>query len=348
MAHEIHASDRFGEVRKNGQRAWHGLGQEIEEGMTAVEAFEEIGLNWRTIKAPVVAKIEGMGPDGPTVTELPLRGSNPPMAHIRTDTNRLLGMVSDSYQPLENIELARFADALAGADAAAQVETAGSLYHGRRVFALVRLPQVIRATKDDVVVPYTCIQNGHGGTAAFSAYNTGTRVVCANTLRMSERDILSGIRFQHTGDLETKVKQAQTVLNLAIGQQERFQEQVTAMVGKKFTAQEIDQLLHRIADDCFGPLPTEGQVSAEVREREIAKRTALIEAWQQNLANERQNLPGIQGSAWAVLNAVTEWNDHDRGTYQPVTESDARIASNTFGASARTKSRAFKTVLATV
>ncbi len=35
MAHMIMGTDRYGEVRKNGQRAWHGLGLEIEEGFGA-------------------------------------------------------------------------------------------------------------------------------------------------------------------------------------------------------------------------------------------------------------------------------------------------------------------------
>jgi len=39
MAHEIRSSDRFGEVRANGQRAWHGLGVEIPEGIDTVAAF---------------------------------------------------------------------------------------------------------------------------------------------------------------------------------------------------------------------------------------------------------------------------------------------------------------------
>lgn len=62
MAHEINNSDRFGEVRVNGKRAWHGLGVEIADGLNAVEGFKAIGLDWQTELLPVYA--ERMTMDG--------------------------------------------------------------------------------------------------------------------------------------------------------------------------------------------------------------------------------------------------------------------------------------------
>ena len=46
MAHEINATDVFGEVRARGERAWHGLGVELPTGLGAWEAFQQIGLGW--------------------------------------------------------------------------------------------------------------------------------------------------------------------------------------------------------------------------------------------------------------------------------------------------------------
>lgn len=350
MAHEIHATDRYGETRKNGRKAWHGLGMEIEENLTAVDAFKQIGLDWRTAMAPVTAQVEGMGPDGPTTVNIPLGGSNPPMAHLRLaeqgDAHQLLGMVTAGYKPFDNMDLARFADALA-VDGV-QVETAGSLYHSKRVFACVRLPKQIVASGSDVLDQYILIQNGHGGTAALSCYPTAVRVVCANTLRWSETDLSQGIRFQHSGDFDEKLKQARNVLGVAIQESEKFQEQVTALVGKRLTAEGTLELLNAIHDKTFGAIPDEFQVTGEVREKLLKKRADLIGQWEANLSNSRQMLPGIRGSAWAAYNAVSEFHDHDRGRFGAVEESDARVASNVFGVSHRAKVQAFKLALATV
>ena len=340
MAHQILATDRYGEVRKHGQRAWHGLGMEIEEGLSAEDAFRRTRLDWPTELSPLVATMA----DG---TQVPLSGKNPYRAHLRTDTQKLLGLVTDSYRPFENMELARFADALAGQDAAISVETAGSLYDSRRVFVLVKLPMIIRATAEDVLEQFILIQNGHGGTATAAAYDTAIRVCCANTLSWSE-EAGNGIRFQHTGDFDEKLKQARTVLGLAIQEADRFQEKVSALVGKKLTAEETTFLLSDTYDANFGRLPEPTQVSAEVLEKLVAKKANLIQQWEVNLANERQNMRGIRGTAWAAYNAVSEFHDHDRGRFADVSTSDARIASNIFGTSARAKAQAFKLALATV
>lgn len=349
MAHAIEATDRFGEVRKNGQRAWHGLGLEIEEGLTAEDAFDQIGLGWRTTLAPISAEVEVAGDDGmPTTQRIELGGANPPRAHIRTDTMKLLGMVTAQYKPFENHELARFADGLAGADAACSIETAGSLYNGRRVFALVKLPNVIRAAADDVLDQYVLVQNGHGGAAPLSCYPTSVRVVCANTLRWSESDLAKGIRFQHSGDFDEKLKQAKTVLGVALQESDKFQEQVTALASRHLTAQETRDLMVQIYDSCFGAMPDEFSVAAEVRTRLEKKRANLIEQWEANLQNERQSIKGIRGTAWAAYNAVSEFHDHERGRFGGVHESDARVASNIFGISHQHKTKAFKAALALV
>jgi len=352
MAHEIHATDRFGEVRKNGQRAWHGLGLEIEEGLTAQDAFETLGLGWQTIMAPVHAHVEVMGPNGIETKIVKLSGSGDggatPMAHLRADNMSLLGMVTDGYKPFENMDLARFADGLAGADAAVTVETAGSLYSGRRVFALVKLPNVIRATAEDILEQYILVQNGHGGTASLACYPTAVRVVCANTLRWSETDLAKGIKFQHSGNFDTKLKQARNVLGVAVAESKKFQEKVTALVGKRLSAKESRMLLESIHDSTFGGLPTDDAVSGEVMQKLVAKRANLIEQWEANLANSRQNLPGISGTAWSVYNAVSEFHDHDRGRFNGVDESDARVGSNIYGVSHRAKVVAFNKALATV
>jgi hypothetical protein len=58
-----------------------------------------------------------------------------------------------------------------------------------------------------------------------------------------------------------------------------------------------------------------------------------------------QNLKGIVGTWWAAYNAVSQWHDHERGRFGAVTESDARVHSNLFGASSAGKKVAFATAL---
>ena len=342
MSHEIHENDRFGYV---GQKAWHGLGAELEAGLDAVGAFEKLGIGWRTELAPVFATVkvpDGTERDGkPVLVEKQIECPDYRL-HIRADNQQVLGMVSDGYQPFENMDLARFADALAGEDAAVTVETAGTLYDNRRVFVLVKLPQVVQATSEDISEQYVLVSNGHGGHASFAIYPTSIRVVCANTLRWSERDAGKGLRFRHTGQFDEKVAMARTVLGTAQKETEKFQEQVTALVETNLRGEKLTEFMRRAWEASYGKLKNlEGVALAKM----VSKRDAQINHWLELCENERNAMDGIRGTAWSALNAVTEFHDHERGRFKEIGESAGRVHSNLFGASSVAKMRTFRLAL---
>lgn len=341
MAAGIEFKDRFGEVRKNGQKAWHGLGVEIEEGQTAKQVFPKIGLGWDTELLPIYSEM--VNSDGVRRIELPGH-----RAHVRSDTGDVLGVVSKDYRQFSNAELADFVDALAGEDAASSVETAGSLHNGRRIFCLTRLPEVVKASADDEILTYVCTTNGHGGFASFNTYTTGVRVVCANTVRMSEVDLRRGCSFRHTGNLSEKVGLARHAMGIAKREVARFQEMVTALVKTDLPRGREAQrsLMERLWHKCFGDV--EQLEDGATKTRLTAKRDEEILRWLDKLEEPNQNLAGIGGSLWAGYNAVSEWIDHERGRFLNVLESDARVASNLFGVSQIFKSRLLRGVMAGV
>lgn len=339
MAHEIHeaAGDRFGEVRTGGKRAWHGLGVEVADGTDCESAFKQVGLDWTTEVAPIQA-----------LASVGILNLKKHFAHVRKDNGRLLGLVTDEYRPFENLDLARFADSLAGADKACTVETVGSLYACRRVFALVRLPHEIRLGRggEDRLQQYVLVANGHGGFAETSCYPTSVRVVCANTLRLSQGDAAKGIRFRHTGDFDAKVAQARLVLGSAVEESKRFERKVKALVGLRLTKAQIATYLEKTFADIFGKV--DPLAPAEFVERFQEKRKAILEQWAANLDHEQQKIGGIAGTAWALYNAISMYEDHQRGRYEDTDKSDERVASNIFGTSHREKGIAFRNALALV
>lgn len=335
MSHEIRTNDSFGYV---GRKAWHGLGRELAAGIDAETAFPKLGIGWKTDLLPIYC--ERLTEAGVERVEVPSH-----RLHVRADNGEQLGMVSDGYKPFENMDLARFADALAGSDSAVQIETAGTLYGNRRVFALVRLPQVVRATSEDVSTQYVLLSNGHGGTASFAVYPTSVRVVCANTLAYSSKDAARGVSFRHTGDFDEKLRMARKVLGTAAEEVKKFQEMVSALVRTDLSVGQAREFMEKAWTASFGKLD---RLEDEALIRMRAKRDAEIEQWLGMMENERNSLPGIRGTAWAALNAVTEFHDHERGRFKSVHEGDGRVHSNLFGSSARAKSKVLKLALATV
>lgn len=345
MAHEIRADDVFGEVQIRGEKAWHGLGVEINDGMKAWPAFQEIGLDWETQLLPLVCQFKD---DAGKKKQFKVPTHS---AHIRTDTMGLLGVVGSGYKPISNKALAEFADVLAEADKQVTVETAGSLRNGRQVFTLVRLPQDISVTDEDVLHQYVLIRNSHDGSAAFQIYPTSVRVVCANTLRLSERDICRGIQFQHTGDIKQKIDHARLALGLIGDQTKRFEAQVRVLAAKHLKKDEVAEYFRTVYDASFGVVPEQDESDpkdARRFERQIARRDVILQAWQENMESDQQTIAGIKGTAWAAYNAVSFYHDHQRGRFLPVRESEGRVHSNLFGTSNDCKQTAFKQALALV
>ena len=331
MGHGITKTDTFVEVNK---RAWHGLGDEIPEGLTAAEAFEIAGLGWETELAPCYARLDGKS------VELPGH-----FAHVRKDNREILGMVSGDYKPFENADLARLADSLVDADHQVLVETCGSLYGGRRVFVLVKLPKDIIVTSDDILEQYICVSNGHGGVAVLSAYPTRIRVVCANTLRASEHSLVQGGSWRHTGDFDEKVKQARQVLGLAAAETERFEEQVKLLVRTNMTIARQKSYMERVYDKCFGRVDVEHGDALTV-EKLLTRKKNILTEWEANLEDVRQSMKSIRGTAWQAMNAITQWQDHERGRHLTVHDSDSRVHSNLFGIANKQKQVAYNMALA--
>ena len=157
----------------NGIRPWHGLGTVIEGTVTSDEAIKLANLGWDVIQEPVYLK------NGIEIPNL--------FANIRSDTNDLLGTVKDKYTIVQNKEAFAFTDNIIknskGIDA--KYETAGSLFNGKRVFMLVRLPDVDLV--GDKVENYLFVSTAHDGSQGLMAGITNVRVVCNNTLQMAER-----------------------------------------------------------------------------------------------------------------------------------------------------------------
>lgn len=342
MAHEIHERDRFGHV---GEPGWHGIGQPLPEGIDAQEAFQRMGIGWKTELLPVFGSMPKTINSKTGLEERPLIPCPDDRVHVRSDTRQILGMVKKGYQPFENQDLARFADALAGEDAAVIVETAGILYDCRRVFALVKLPYNVRAAADDRLDLYVLVANGHGGVASFSVWPTSIRVQCGNTLRMSERDAGKGLRFRHTGDFAEKVKMARCVLGTAQKETQLFQEKVTALVGANLSVEGAEMFMRQAWEISFGKL---SNLEGDSLIKMTAKRDVEVKEWLKLMENKRNSLPGISGTLWSAFNAVTEWHEHERGRSLPVMQSQVRLHSNLFGVSSVAKMKTFRHALTLV
>jgi len=202
MPHELATTNGRPAMAYFGQTPWHRLGTELNEPATAAEAINAAGLDYEVELHPLQTQ----------------RWINVPQrkAVVRTDTDDVLGVVGNSYQPIQNHQCFGFLDTVV-ADGCLRYHTAGALGRGERIWMLAKLPGAIRIKdSDDVTEKFLLLHNSHDGTSALRVFFTPIRVVCANTLAMAERHgHRQGISIAHKGDLQSKIAEAQEILGFA-------------------------------------------------------------------------------------------------------------------------------------
>ncbi len=99
----------------------------------------------------------------------------------------VLGMVTDRYEPLQNVDAFSFFDPIVH-QKAATFETAGALGVGERVWVLAKMPEVIEVVRGGDCEKYLLLSNTHTGQGSVIVKFTAVRVVCQNTLLLSLQD----------------------------------------------------------------------------------------------------------------------------------------------------------------
>ena len=194
MAHEVE-NIMYVSNEENGRFVpWHGLGTAVAEAPTSAEAIKLAGLDWVVESKPVFTN---------SGIEIPNYKAN-----IRDIDQKVLGVVSNRYQVVQNKDAFDFTDALIGEGC--RYETAGSLCGGKRIFLLARMPEA--KILDDSFENYICFTNSHDGFSSIKAVMTPVRVVCQNTLSLALSSAKRQWSTKHIGNLDSKLAEARQTL----------------------------------------------------------------------------------------------------------------------------------------
>ena len=215
MGHNInHANgkDSFFSVK---EKAWHGLGQIVEQYPTSAEAIKFAGLDYEVIKSPLFTykQEEIIGDHGEVAAETKIAVPNQ-FATLRTDNHAVLGVVGRDYEIVQNRNAFEFFDAIVGGGDGILYETAGALGNGERIFITAKLPGYIRVGKQDMIEQYLLLTTSHDGFGSITAAFTPVRVVCQNTLNAAMRNLSNSIKIRHTASANDRLKQAHKLMGI--------------------------------------------------------------------------------------------------------------------------------------
>jgi len=219
MAHNLNFNNRTGKYSffSVKEKAWHNLGQIVEDYPTSEEAIQFAGLNYEVEKAPLFTKVSGITDidDSAEIIHSQLDVPNY-FANIRTDNNTVLGVVGKDYQIVQNREAFSFFDSIVGGRNGILYETAGALGNGERIFITAKLPDCIRVgNADDVTEKYIFLTTSHDGNGSITAAFTPIRILCQNTLNASLRNMSNVVRIRHTAGAKQRLDDAHKIMGLA-------------------------------------------------------------------------------------------------------------------------------------
>lgn len=322
-----------------GETPWHGAGTRVTDAITSEEAIRAAGLAWEVGIAPLQTPALQL-PDGRTVGPIVAEDSR---AVIRMTDGRFLGTVGSQYHPIQN------ESAFAAFDPFVRkgwlrYHTAGSLYDGRKTWIMAELPGEmilpgVRPGARDAVRRYMLLSNAHDGSSALRVLPTPVRVVCANTLRAALGDLDATFTVRHTASADARIDDALHAFEATLRFYQGFQAEAEALAAAPW---QLGQ--QRALAEALFPAKAEAKDGGP-RPAVVRARDRIVELFEVGKGHG-----AIEGTAWAAINAVAEYADHDRPVRASklLPEAQIRPAAAWFGPAADLKRRAYAYVRATI
>jgi phage/plasmid-like protein (TIGR03299 family) len=304
-----------------GERPWHGLGNLLAPQQPIEVWKKQAGMDWQ-IEEAEVRYVTGSNNIG-VINAFP---DNKVL--YRSDTKAPLSVVSKRFQVVQPGEILEFYRDLTACNGF-ELETAGVLREGRKFWALARTGQSTTLKGRDKVDGYLLLATACDGTLATTAQFTSVRVVCNNTLSIALGNGNGAIKVPHRSQFDPDVVKRQ--LGITVSSWDGFVTRMKALVDRPVDPDSVEGLLRRV----LTYQAPDSKVTV-VNEQALAAVRALYEG-----GGRGAQLASSRGTAWGLLNSVTEYVDHHRRARSD----DHRRDAAWFGPGAQMKQRAWGEVM---
>ena len=314
MAHELQT------IAYIGNEPWHGLGNKLPANQPIEVWQREAGMGWQIEETDVLYSVsKGIG--------IHLKPSYDNKVLYRSDNHEALSVVSKRYKTVQPKEVLEFYRDLTVAGGF-QLETAGVLKHGRKLWALAKTGQEVMLRGGDKVKGYLLLATSCDGSMATTAQFTSIRVVCNNTLQLAVGEKKGAVKVPHSTTFDPVAVKRE--LGLGMSAWDSFMESIQVMAERKVNKFETMNFLVEVLGDPALPL------NEQPNQKALQSVYSLFAG-----AGKGSDMASASGTAWGLLNGVTEYVDHSRRAMSQ----DHRLDSAWFGAGASIKNKAFEEAL---
>ena len=299
-----------------GETPWHGVGKQVPADLSPEQMLVAADLDWTVEKIPAFSKIDG-------------RSVNVGVsALVRSTDNKVLDVVSNDWNPVQNQEAFQFFSEYCEAGDM-EMNTAGSLRDGQIVWALAKVKESFDLFKGDQVDSYLLFTNPHKFGQCIDVRFTPIRVVCYNTLTLALKEHTERVvKKNHRTVFDPS--QVKEQLGIATSKLAKYKEMATFLGSKRYT----QDLLKKYFNEVFPVLVYNKERGPQRKELSKSATRAL------DIIETQPGAEFAQGSWWQAFNAVTYLTDHEIGK-----TADTRLQSAWFGANKNLKIKALETAI---
>jgi len=301
-----------------GQEPWHGLGNQLSPNQPLEVWAQQAGMAW-TIEYADVRYVAGSDNVG-SIHAFPDQ-----KVLYRSDTKAPLSVVSKRFNVVQPREILEFYRDLTEAGGF-ELETAGVLKGGRKFWALAKTGQSVCLKGRDRVNGYLLLATACDGTLATTAQFSSVRVVCANTLAIALGDSAGAVKVGHRSQFDPQAVKRQ--LGITVSAWDGFMVRMKALAERKVTDAAAEAFFRKILTY---PISTPEASMIGLNERGLKAVQGLY-------AGQGK---GATGTAWGLVNSITEYVDHHRRARSD----DHRLDAAWFGAGATLKQKAWDEAL---
>ena len=301
-----------------GQTPWHGLGNQLSANQPIEVWQQQAGMDWDIKEAPVQFM--------DSVDETQSRIITFPQSKVlyRSDTQAPLSVVSQRYQVVQPREILEFYRDLTEVSGF-QLETAGVLKGGKKIWALARTGHSATIQANDVTNAYVLLATACDGTLATTAQFTAIRVVCNNTLAVAIDDSKGAVKVSHSTTFDAEAVKRQ--LGISVSNWDTFMYRMKLLSQRRVKHAEAERFFKQLFTD-----PSQ-DLSRKPNEQAMAKTLDIY-----NGRGRGAELGSSNGTALGLLNSITEFVDHERRARN----TDYRLDSAWFGHGATLKQKALE------
>ena len=215
-------------------------------------------------------------------------------ANVRTDNNQLLGITTDSYHIIQNMEAFDFVNELA--NNGFEFDRAGQFRNGAAIWLMGKLPQT-QILGDDVDNNLVIV-NSHDGSSGVKVMMTPIRVACYNMLNLALKKADRVWSAKHTRGIYSRIEEAKYTLGLANNYIQELDIEANILAEKKITEAQLEAIF-----DAMFPVDTTKDSERKINNVSILKKNFFA-------CYNEADIAQFKGTAWGAINAMADLVDH--------------------------------------